>query len=147
MECEFPESNATDAEVRALLEQARTIAVVGASTNPDKDSHKVAAYLKDKGFEVFPVNPGCTELLGMPCYPDLQSVPKHIDIVDVFRRPEALAGVVDAAIAAGAGSVWMQLGLAHNAAADKARTAGLQVVMNKCIKIEHFKIERASSHK
>ncbi len=140
MACEFPESNATTEEIRKLLQNARTIAVVGASSNPDKDSHKVTAYLKDHGFEVFPINPGCTELLGMPCYKDLQSVPKHIDIVDIFRRPDALAEVVDKAIDAGADSVWMQLGLANNAAADKARAAGLEVVMNKCIKIEHMKL-------
>ncbi len=144
MNCEFPESNATTEEIRALLQNARTIAVVGASSNPDKDSHMVTAYLMKHGFEVFPINPGCSELLGLPCYSDLQSVPKHIDIVNIFRRPEALAKVVDEAIAAGAASVWMQLGLANNAAADKARAAGLEVVMNKCIKIEHMKIDPKS---
>lgn len=144
MSCEFPEQNATTNEIRTLLNNARTIAVVGASSNPEKDSHKITAYLMENGYTVYPINPGCSEILGLHCYPDLAEVPEKIDIVNIFRRPDALAGVVDEAIAAGAGSVWMQLGLANNAAADKARTNGLQVIMSKCIKIEHMNLEEKS---
>jgi len=142
MDCEFPEQNATEAEVRELLQNARTIAVVGISPKPDRDSHKVAAYLMEQGYTVYPVRPGCKEILGRECYRSLTDLPEPVDIVDVFRRPDAMPEVVEQAIENGAGAVWMQLGLANNAAADRAREAGLKVVMNKCTKIEHLRMNR-----
>ena len=108
-----------------LLRSARTVAVVGISEKDDRDSHRVAKYLKDHGYKIIPVNPKLQEVLGEPCYPDLKSVPVHIDVVDIFRSTDAIPGIVDEAIAVGAGSVWMQLGLSHDEAAAKARQAGL----------------------
>lgn len=139
-ECELPLENPADPEIKNLLETARTIAVVGVSHKEDRDSHKVARYLKEHGYTMIPVNPKYKEVLGETCYPDLKSVPVPLDIVDIFRNIDAIPGLVDEAIEVGAKAVWMQLGLCHNASADKARTAGMQVVMNKCIKIEHKRL-------
>jgi hypothetical protein len=135
--CELPGHNASSEEIRRLLSSARTIAVVGLSGNPARDSHRVAAYLQEHGYRVIPVNPTVDEVLGEKAYPDLASVPVPIDIVDVFRKPRAIAGIVDDAIAVKAKAIWMQLGLADNTAAEKARAAGLVVVMNKCIMVQH----------
>lgn len=137
--CEFPLSNATDEEIGAILESARTIAVVGLSNKSDRDSFRVARYLQEHGYRVIPVNPALPEALGEPCYPDLATIPGDVtvDIVDIFRKPEFIPAIVDEAIARGAATVWMQLGLAHNTAAEKARAAGLHVVMDRCIKVEH----------
>ncbi len=137
--CEFPLTNAGESEIDGILASARTIAVVGLSDKPDRDSYRVAAYLKAHGYTIVPVNPAVPEILGERSYPDLASIPAAIaiDVVDVFRKPEYIPKVVDEAIARGARVVWMQLGLAHNAAADKARAAGLAVVMDRCIKVEH----------
>jgi len=139
-ECQIPEQNATDEEVAGMLKQAKTIAVVGISHKEERDSHKVAKYLKAQGYRMIPVNPKYKEVLGEKCYPDLKSVPERIDIVDIFRNMEAIPGIVDEAIEVGAGAVWMQLGLAHNESAEKARCSGLKVVMNKCTKIEHHRM-------
>jgi len=139
-ECALPENNPADAEIAQILQQAKTIAVVGISHKEDRDSHKVAKYLKEHGYKMIPVNPKYTEVLGEKCYPSLQDVPERIDIADIFRNLEAIPGIVDEAIAAGVGTVWMQLGLAHNEAARKAEAAGLRVVMNKCTKIEHYRL-------
>ena len=139
-ECALPENNPADAEIGQILQQAKTIAVVGISHKEDRDSHKVAKYLKEHGYKMIPVNPKYTEVLGEKCYPSLQDVPERIDIADLFRNLEAIPGIVDEAIAAGVGTVWMQLGLAHNEAARKAEAAGLRVVMNKCTKIEHYRL-------
>jgi predicted CoA-binding protein len=138
--CELPERNASSDEIRHLLSSARTIAVVGLSKNPERDSHRVAAYLQEHGYRVIPVNPAVDEVLGEKAYPDLVSVPVPIDIVDVFRKPEAIPGIVRDAIAAKAKAVWMQLGLADNPAAEKARAAGLAVVMSKCIMAQHRRL-------
>ena len=138
--CEFPSSNPDDDQVRALLERSKVIAVVGLSSNPERDSNKVARYLIDHGYEVVPVNPRESEILGQTSYPDLASIPGDVDIVDIFRKVEFIPAIVDAAIAKGARAVWMQLGLAVNASADQARRAGLEVVMSRCIKIEHAKL-------
>ena len=139
-ECRLPEKSANEDEITAILRQAKTVAVVGISDNEARDSHKVAKYLKEHGYRMIPVNPKCREVLGETCYPGLTDVPEHIDVVDIFRNLEAIPGIVDEAIAVKADVVWMQLGLSHDVAAQKARTAGLQVVMNHCIKIEHSKI-------
>ena len=136
-DCEVPQHNASLAEVRAILARARRIAVVGHSDNPARDSHRVGLYLREHGYEVFAVNPNARPSAGLTFYPDLASVPGRIDIVDIFRKPEFIPEIVDEAIRLRAGVVWMQLGLAHNAAADKARAAGLQVVMNRCIMRDH----------
>ncbi|MDR3568730.1 MAG: CoA-binding protein [Syntrophobacteraceae bacterium] len=124
-------------DVKAILSGAKTIAVVGISPKEESASHQVAKYLIEHGFRVIGVNPSRSEILGVKCYPDLLSIPEHVDIVDIFRRVDAIAPIVDEAIAIGAGAVWMQLGLEHEESAQKARRAGLSVVMNKCTKIEH----------
>ncbi len=140
--CEIPLQNATDAEIREILTTARRIAVVGHSDDPARDSHRVGRYLAAQGYEVFPVNPNARPTGDLKFYPDLESVPGPIDIVDIFRRPEAIPEVVEQAIRIGAGAVWMQEGLAHNAAASKARAAGLRVVMSRCIMKAHRALPR-----
>lgn len=137
--CELPLSNASETEIGEILDTARTIAVVGVSDKPERDSFRVARYLQEHGYRIIPVNPALTEVLGTRCYPDLASIPAEVavDVVDVFRKPEFIPAIVEDAIARGALTVWMQLGLAHNAAAAKARAAGLRVVMDRCIKVEH----------
>lgn len=123
-----------------LLKMAKTIAVVGISAREERDSHRVAKYLKEQGYRIIPVNPGLAEVLGEACYPNLRAVPEHIDVVDIFRSIDAIPRIVDDAIAVGADAVWMQLGLIHEEAAEKARKAGLTVVMNRCTKIEHGRL-------
>jgi hypothetical protein len=134
--CEFPAYNPPSDEIRKILEH-KVVAIVGLSSNPERDSHKVASYLIEHGYTVVPVNPRESEILGQKSYPDLASIPFDVDIVDIFRKVEFIPPIVDAAIEKKAKVVWMQLGLAHNASAEKAREAGLEVVMSKCIKIEH----------
>ena len=123
--------------LRALLTSAKRIAVVGCSPSPERDSHSVTQYLIDAGYEVHPVNPQHPTILGRMSYPDLRSVPGPIDIVDVFRRPDAVPAIVEEAIAAGARAVWMQLGAGHAAAAKRASDAGLTVVVEQCIRTAH----------
>ncbi len=135
--CEFPLQNATPDEIRTILATARRIAVVGHSDDPSRDSYRVGRYLAAQGYEVFPVNPRARSSAALRFYPDLASVPGPIDVVDIFRRPEAIPEIVDEAIRLGAKAVWMQEGLAHNAAAAKARRAGLRVVMSRCIMKDH----------
>ena len=135
--CEIPMTNATSDEVRQILASARTVAVVGVSDKPDRDSYQVAAYLRQNGFRIIPINPNVTEVLGEKTYPNLLDVPEPVDIVDIFRKPEAIPGLVEQAIAISAKAVWMQKGIVHNAAAEKARAAGLKVVMDKCLMVEH----------
>lgn len=129
-----------DDELKLLLSNARRIAVVGLSPDPSRPSHQVARYLIDHGYLVFPVNPNCTEVLGLPCYPELHAVPEQIDIVDVFRRSDQVAPVADEAIEVGAGALWLQLGVVDERAAQRARVAGMRVVMDHCIKIEHHRL-------
>ena len=138
--CEFPKQNLPDKEIKELLANSKVIAVVGISNNPAKASYGVAKYLIDAGYSVIPVNPNYDEVLGLKCYSDLKSVPEKIDIVDIFRKPEFLAEVMDEADEIKAKSIWLQLGLCNNEAVEKAKKAGLKVVMNKCIKIEHMKL-------
>ncbi|MEW6386014.1 MAG: CoA-binding protein [Thermodesulfobacteriota bacterium] len=137
VECQLPEFNPEDTEIKEILAKSRIIAVVGLSADPDKDSHQVAKYLQEQGYRIVPVNPRPGEILGQKCYASLKEIPFPVDIVDIFRKIAAIPAVVDDAIAIGAKVVWMQLGLAENQAARKAMAAGLQVVMNKCLKIEH----------
>lgn len=129
------------ADPGALLRAARTIAVVGISPRPDRASHEVAAYLVDAGYTVYLVNPTVEEeILGRPVYDAIAALPERIDIVDIFRRPDDVPPVVEDAIAAGAGAVWMQLGITNEAAAARARGAGLAVVMDRCTKVEHARL-------
>lgn len=141
--CEMPTTNATAAEIADILRTCRTIAVVGLSDKPERDSYHVAAYLQQQGYRIIPVNPAAEQVLGEKSYARLQDMPEKIDLVDVFRKPDAVPELVDAAIAIGAKVVWLQEGIVHNAAAEKARTAGLQVVQNKCILKEHYKVKAA----
>jgi predicted CoA-binding protein len=136
-DCELPDRNASIDEVRSILKESRRIAVVGHSDDPSRDSHRVGRYLAAHGYEVFAVNPNARSTPSLRFYPDLASVPPPIDVVDIFRKPEFIPDIVDQAIRAGARVVWMQLGLAHNAAAEKARAAGVRVVMNRCIMRDH----------
>lgn len=128
-----------ETNISKVLERSRTIAVVGCSPKPDRDSYRVAAYLQEAGYRVIPVNPVAEEILGEKVYPDLASIPPEIaiDIVDVFRRPEHIPAVVDAVLDRGAGALWLQLGCADPESEQRARDAGLDVVSDKCIKIEH----------
>jgi predicted CoA-binding protein len=124
-------------DLKSLLLEAKTIAVVGASPKPWRDSGTIAEFLQKKGYKVFPVNPMYQEVLGMKCYPDLKSIPEKIDIVDIFRNPDEVMPVIDEAISVGAKSVWMQLNVVNEQAAEKAEKAGLGVVMDLCIAVEH----------
>lgn len=136
-ECEFPKQNANRDEIEAILKSAKTIAVVGLSPKEDRPSHTIALYLKKQGYRVIGVNPGHSEIFGEKVYKSVGEIPENIDIVDIFLRPENIPPVVEEAINKKAKTVWMQLGIVNNAAADRAREAGLKVVMNKCIYIEH----------
>ena len=122
-----------------ILTRYKTIAVVGLSSNPARPSHGVAEYLQSTGYQIIPVNPNETDVLGEPSYARLEDAPQKIEIVDIFRRPEEVPPAVDAAIRAGAKVVWMQLGIINEAAAEKAQAAGLTVVMDACMLIEHKK--------
>ena len=136
-ECEFPKHNATSEQIRSILKEAKTIAVVGLSPKEDRPSHSIALYLKDQGYRVIGVNPGVSEIFGEKVYKSVAEIPDEIDIVDIFLRPENIPPVVEDAIRKKAKVVWMQLGIVNNAAAESARAAGLKVVMNKCIFTEH----------
>lgn len=125
------------ATIQKVLYEQRRVAVVGLSSNHLRASHFVAYYLKRNGYDVIPVNPRESSVLGQTSYPDLLSIPDRIDVVDVFRDPSAVPEIVDQAIAIGAKSLWLQFGVIHPSAAAKAVDAGLDVVMDKCIKIEH----------
>jgi predicted CoA-binding protein len=120
-----------------ILRDYRRIAVVGISDRPERDSHRVAAYLAQAGYVIIPVNPNVTQVLGERCWPTLDDAPKPIEVVDVFRRSELVEPVVDAAIRVGAKAVWMQDGVVNEAAAAKARAAGLLVVMDRCMLRDH----------
>jgi predicted CoA-binding protein len=124
-------------DVRTLLTATRIWAVVGCSPDPTRDSHRVAALLQREGFIVVPVNPNAgAELLGERCYASLREIPEPVDVVDIFRRADQAGAHVDEAIAIGAAGVWMQLGVIDEAAAERARAAGLRVVMDRCPAIE-----------
>jgi uncharacterized protein len=124
-------------QITEILQKANTIAVVGLSDNPLRPSHGVAAYLQSQGYRIIPVNPEITSSLGEQAYPSLLDVPEKIDIVDIFRRPEFVEEVVDQAIQVKVPAVWMQEEIVHEKAAQKARAAGIYVVMDRCILLEH----------
>ena len=126
--------------IREILEQSKTIAVVGLSPNPVRPSHGVSRYMKKSGYRIIPVNPGHAQILEEKSYPTLDDVTEPVDIVNIFRRSEEVPPIVDAAVRIGAKAVWMQEGIVNEAAAEKARAAGLAVVMDRCIYKEHAKL-------
>jgi len=140
--CELPDRNPPSQEIREILSRCRTIAVVGLSPKESRDSNRVARYLMDQGYEVVPVNPGQTAILGKTCYRSLADIPFQVDMADLFLNPDRVPPVVDQAIDKGVHVIWMQLGIVHNRAAEKARQAGLQVVMNRCILQEHKRLSQ-----
>jgi uncharacterized protein len=124
-------------KIKRILEQSNSIAIVGLSPKENRPSNLVGRYLLDAGYTVIPVNPGHTEILGRRCCPNLLSVEEHIDIVDIFRKSEDVLPIVEEAIAVGAKVIWMQLGVVNHQAAARAEEAGLAVIMDRCIKIDH----------
>jgi predicted CoA-binding protein len=128
--------SASPEKIGEILQNYRTVAVVGLSADPGRPSHQVAQYLKQHGYRIVPVNPGCREILGEKCYPSLKEIPFPVEVVDIFRKVEAIPAIVAEAIAVGAKVVWMQLELVDPPSARKAREAGLEVVMDRCMKIE-----------
>lgn len=126
--------------IEPLLRTSRTIAVLGLSDSPARDSYRVARYLLGAGYKLYAVNPTIKEALGLKAYASLSELPESVDLVNVFRRPEFLPEIVDEAIASGAKALWLQYGVVHEAAARKARDAGLQVVMDRCIKVDHARL-------
>jgi len=129
-----------DQVMKDILLSAKTIASVGLSSNPGKESYGIVQYLKSQGYRIIPVNPTADEILGEKSYPDLESVPEEIDVVQVFRKSEDVPPVVDSAIKVGAKVVWMQEGIVNEEAAQKAREAGLQVVMDACMRGTHRRL-------
>ena len=124
------------ADIKKILTRYRTVAIVGASPNPERPSHRVADFLKKEGFRVIPVTPNADKVVGEKAYPDLASIPVPVEVIDIFRRPEDVLPIVEEAIAIGAKAVWMQEGIVNKEAATKARKAGLTVVMDHCIRKE-----------
>jgi len=131
------EPEASTAEITEILQNYRVVAVVGLSNDPDRPSYRVARYLQEHGYRIVPVNPGCQEILGERCYATLKDIPFPVEVVDIFRKVEAIPEIVDEAIALGAKVVWMQQGLEEPYSACRAQQAGLRVVMDRCMKIEH----------
>ena len=129
-----------DAQIEKILKESKTIAVVGLSPDPAKASHGVGRYLLSQGYEVIPVNPNADEVLGLKSYPDVPSIGRPVDVVDIFRPSEAVLPIVAQAIAAGAKVIWMQEGIFHAEAERQAKAAGLQVVMNRCMMKEHYRL-------
>lgn len=127
-------------EIRSLLSSAKTVAVVGISPKPERDSHRVAAYLKEKGYRVVPVRPAQEEILGEKAYARLDDVPGPVDIVDVFRRPEQVPAHAEEALRLKPRAFWMQEGIEHREAAELLTAAGIDVVMNRCIMREHARL-------
>ena len=123
-------------DIDKILESCKTVAVVGLSPRPERDSNGVAAYLQEMGYRIIPVNPTASEILGEKCYPDLPSIPDPVDVVDIFRRPEGVPTIVADAIKIGARAVWMQKGVVSEEGASAARAAGLMVVMDECMECE-----------
>ena len=140
MECEMPNINSNKDEIKQILEDTKTIAIIGCSPNTEKASNRVAKYLQDVGYKIIPIYPKEEEILGEKVYKSLEDVPSEIkiDMVDIFRKSKVIASVIDEVLKRkDVKCVWTQLGLVNNEAAQKARHAGLQVVQNYCTKIEH----------
>lgn len=129
-----------DEQVKGMLKEIKNIAVVGLSPNPQTTSFGVAKYLQQKGYRIIPVNPNAGEVLGEKCYPDLESIPLKIDLVDVFRRKEALAGVIREAIEKKVPAVWLQSGLECPEGVDEAEQQGVLLIQNRCLRREHQRL-------
>jgi uncharacterized protein len=138
--CELPDGNPPPKDIKEILDRCRTIAVVGLSPKEARDSNRVARYLIQEGFEVVPVNPGQREILGKTCYRSVADIPFQVDMVNLFLNPARVPPLVDQAIDKRVRVIWMQVGVVHNAAAQKARGTGIQVIMDKCIMQEHRKL-------
>jgi uncharacterized protein len=132
--------NPSDVTIREILATPRTIAVVGCSPDPDRDSYRIAALLKARGHKVIPVNPSCREILGERCFANVRDIPESVEMVDVFRRPQFVDQIADEAIAVGAKILWLQLEVINEPAARKAQDAGLTVVMDRCPAIEYRRL-------
>lgn len=141
----MPDLKGNDAAIRQILTEACTIAVVGHSDQPHRTSYQIAQFLRRAGYRVYPVNPTIQTIDGQPSYPSVQAIPEPIDIVNVFRRPEHLPEVVEDAIAAQAKTLWTQLGVVDSASAQTAIEAGLNVVLDACIKIEYLRLDLSQS--
>lgn len=139
------EFNPSSQEINNLLRRVKKIAVVGLSTKEDRPSNRVAKYLKEQGYQVIPVNPGQNEILGLKCYRSLKDIPFEVDLADLFLRADRVPDAVDQALDKKIKGIWMQLGIYHREAGEKAKKAGVSVVMDKCIKIEHKKM-KSSNH-
>jgi uncharacterized protein len=131
-------------QIGDILRASRTIAVVGLSSRKFRPSYGVAQYMQRAGYRIIPVNPKESQILGEKCYPDLDSIPDAVDLVDIFRRPEFVPAIVEAAIRKGAKVIWMQEGVVHEPAARLAEAAGLQVIMDRCILKDHRHLAHAS---
>ncbi len=129
-----------DTSLRRILQATRTIAVVGLSANTQRPSHTVARYMQERGYTIIPVNPACETILGVTCYPSLRDIPVKVDMVDVFRKPEEVPPIAADAIAIGARCLWLQFDVIAPDAAAKAQAAGLDVVMDRCLKIEYARL-------
>jgi len=142
MECEFPSVNANDDQMREIFESVKTIAVLGLSPDESKDSNRVARYLQAKGYKIIPVYPKADQdILGEKVYTSLADIPGSVDMINIFRKPNALDAIAEAAISRGDVKVfWSQIGIVNNAAAQKAEDAGMSVVQNRCSMIEHHKL-------
>jgi predicted CoA-binding protein len=140
--CEIPERYTSPEERDLILKETKSIAIAGLSPKEKRDSNMVARYLMKHGYQVIPINPGQREILGERCYRSLEDIPFSVDMVDIFLNPTRIPQVVDQAIAKGVKCVWMQLGIVHNESAQRARDEGIRVVMDRCIKIEHERIQR-----
>jgi uncharacterized protein len=134
-----------EADLKRILGETKTIAVVGLSANPARESHMVAAYLKARGYRIIPVNPVENEILGEKSYPNLESIPESVDVVDVFRRPEHVPEIANQAVKIGAKVLWMQVGVTNEDAARTAREGGLEVVQDRCMMAEHSRLMSAAA--
>ncbi|MTI81327.1 MAG: CoA-binding protein [Firmicutes bacterium] len=132
--------NPTDVQIKELLQKANTVAVVGLSDKPERDSHKVAKYLQGKGYKIIPVNPKYDSVLGEKCYKKVSEIPEQVDIVDVFRRSIDTPPVVDDAISIKPAAIWLQLGIVNEDAANTAQQNNLMIIMDRCIKVDHAKL-------
>lgn len=138
MECEFPSVNATNNEIKTILDEVKTIAILGLSPDPTKDSYRVAQYLKNAGYTIIPVYPKEEMILGEKVYRSLAEIPCSVDMVNIFRKPDALDAIAEACIVRGDVKVfWAQKGIVNNAAAEKAKLSGMHVVQNHCSMVEH----------
>lgn len=127
--------------IEKILKESKTVAIVGLSPNPDKDSHKVAKYLQENGYKIVPIYPKEESILGERVYRSLEEIEGEIDIVDIFRKPEAISKIVDEGIKRGSiKCIWLQLGITNNDAIDRAKSAGIEAIQNRCTKIEHERI-------